>query len=171
MQTSDTLQTGRLPAPPGGRARTGARLPRAASATPRYAPGPKRRGLRSKSAAGSQPTSSPSTGRLQASSSTDAPGLGVLCPHSITSSWILKSRAGAGAVTSRQDPLVTCNGSSTSRCRVTGGSACFSMLRICLIAPGNWSSASWPATRRRERPYPGTWENRSPGSPGRSPPT
>ena len=39
-----------------------------------------------------------------ASSSTAAPGLGVLCPHSITSSWILKSRAGAGAVTSRHDP-------------------------------------------------------------------
>ena len=65
---------GRLPARPGGQARTGARPPRAASATPRYAPGPKHKGLRSKSAAGSQLTSSPGTGRLQATSGTVSPG-------------------------------------------------------------------------------------------------
>ena len=53
-------------APP-AQPRTDARLPQAASATPRYASGPKRKTLRSRTVAGSRLTSSPSTGRQPAS--------------------------------------------------------------------------------------------------------
>jgi putative transposase len=65
-----------LPAPPGGLSRTGVRLPQGASATPRYAPGPRRRESRSRSAAMSRLTSSPSTGRPRAAKTPARPDSG-----------------------------------------------------------------------------------------------